>query len=274
MTDRYAVTGNPVHHSKSPQIHAAFASQTGQDLSYIKLPLPIDGFRKGAEDFFAQGGKGLNVTVPFKLQAWQLAVVRSQRADRAGAVNTLWQDELGNLCGDTTDGTGLVQDLCSNHQVQIEGKSLLILGAGGAVRGVLHEILEKQPQKVVIANRTVEKAGQLAEQFSDLGCLYACGFDALAGQHYDLIINGTSASLQGELPALPDSLNVQESVGYDMMYSAQETPFNHWARIRGAARVLDGLGMLVEQAAESFFIWRGMRPQTAAVIESLRSDFK
>ena len=274
MTDRYAVTGNPVHHSKSPQIHAAFAWQTGEDLSYTKLPLPIDAFRTGTEDFFAQGGKGLNVTVPFKLQAWQLAAVRSQRAERAGAVNTLWQNEDGQLCGDTTDGTGLLRDLCDNHQIQLKSKSLLILGAGGAVRGVLSELLEKKPQRITIANRTVEKAKLLAEQFSDLGCLYGCGFDALAGQQYDLIINGTSASLQGELPALPDGLNVERSVGYDMMYSAQETPFNCWAQQRGAVRTLDGLGMLVEQAAESFFIWRGVRPQTAAVIESLRSELK
>lgn len=274
MTDRYAVTGNPVHHSKSPQIHAAFARQTGEDLSYTKLPLPIDAFRKGAEDFFAQGGKGLNVTVPFKLQAWQLAAVRSQRAERAGAVNTLWQNEDGQLCGDTTDGTGLLRDLCDNHQIQLKGKSLLILGAGGAVRGVLSELLEKKPQRITIANRTLEKAKLLAEQFSDLGCLNACGFEALANQQYDLIINGTSASLQGELPALPDGLSVERSVCYDMMYGAQETPFNRWARQKGAIRTLDGLGMLVEQAAESFFIWRGVRPQTAAVIESLRSELK
>ena len=274
MTDRYAVTGNPVDHSKSPQIHAAFARQTGEDLSYTKLLLPVDGFKKGAEDFFAQGGKGLNVTVPFKLQAWQLSALRSQRAERAGAVNTLLQNRDGKIVGDTTDGTGLLRDLCDNHKIQIESKSLLILGAGGAVRGVLSELLEKKPRQIIIANRTVEKAKLLAEQFSDLGCLYGCGFDELTGQQNDLIINGTSASLQGELPALPDDLIHENSVCYDMMYSAHETVFNRWARERGATITLDGLGMLVEQAAESFFIWRGVRPQTTPVIEQLRSELK
>ncbi len=274
MTDRYAVTGNPVDHSKSPQIHAAFASQTGEDLNYTKLLLPIDGFKKGAEEFFAQGGRGLNVTVPFKLQAWQLSALRSQRAERAGAVNTLLQNRDGKIVGDTTDGTGLVRDLCNNHKIQIESKSLLLLGAGGAVRGVLSELLEKKPRQIIIANRTVEKAKLLVEQFSDLGCLYSCGFDELTGQQSDLIINGTSASLQGELPALPEGLIHRKSVCYDMMYSAHETVFNRWARERGAAITLDGLGMLVEQAAESFFIWRGVRPQTAAVIKQLRSELK
>lgn len=272
MTDRYAVTGNPVDHSKSPQIHAAFASQTGENLSYTKLLLPVDGFKEGAEDFFAQGGKGLNVTVPFKLQAWELSALRSQRAERAGAVNTLLQDRDGKIIGDTTDGTGLVRDLCDNYKIQIESKTLLILGAGGAVRGVLSELLEKKPRRIIIANRTVKKAKLLAEQFSDIGCLYGCGFDELAGQQTDLIINGTSASLQGELPALPDDLIHENSICYDMMYSAHETVFNRWARERGAAITLDGLGMLVEQAAESFFIWRGVRPQTTPVIEQLRSE--
>lgn len=272
MTNRYAVTGNPVDHSKSPQIHAAFASQTGENLSYTKLLLPVDGFKEGAEDFFAQGGKGLNVTVPFKLQAWELSALRSQRAERAGAVNTLLQDRDGKIIGDTTDGTGLVRDLCDNYKIQIESKTLLILGAGGAVRGVLSELLEKKPRRIIIANRTVKKAKLLAEQFSDIGCLYGCGFDELAGQQTDLIINGTSASLQGELPALPDDLIHENSICYDMMYSAHETVFNRWARERGAAITLDGLGMLVEQAAESFFIWRGVRPQTTPVIEQLRSE--
>lgn len=272
MTDKYAVFGNPIDHSKSPDIHRQFAEQTGQAMSYEKQLVDPQGFEAAADAFFAGGGKGLNITVPFKQDAYSYVARTSPRARRAGAVNTLSLEADGTILGDTTDGVGLVSDIKHNLGWQIRHKKVLILGAGGAVRGVLEPLLEEQPQHIIIANRTVDKALQLAKGFAEFGYLLGCGFDMLDEQQFDVIINGTSASLQGELPPLPECLiNADGStVCYDMLYGAEPTPFMQWAAERGA-KVSDGLGMLVGQAAESFALWRGVRPETAPVIRSLRA---
>ena len=272
MTDKYAVFGNPIEHSKSPDIHRQFAEQTGQDLSYSKQLVAEDGFEAAANEFFANGGRGLNITVPFKQDAYAYVARTTSRARRAGAVNTLTLEADGTILGDTTDGIGLVGDIVHNLGWEIRHKKVLILGAGGAVRGVLEPLLEQQPQHVVIANRTVDKALQLAKGFAEFGYLLGCGFDMLGEQQFDLVINGTSASLQGDLPPLPDSL-INPDAGtacYDMLYGAEPTPFMKWAAERGAL-VSDGLGMLVGQAAESFALWRGVRPETAPVIADIRA---
>lgn len=274
MTDRYAVVGNPIEHSKSPQIHEQFARQTGEDLLYTKQKIELGEFESQVHRFFEHGGKGLNVTVPFKEEAFELAKVLTLRAQTAGAVNTLAIQPDGTLLGDNTDGAGLVLDL-KNHQVTLAGKRILILGAGGAVKGVLKPLLDEQPAELVIANRTLAKAEALAEQFGDSTTAY--GFDDLHGQ-FDLIINGTSASLAGELPPIPPSVVRKRSgpaaatIGYDMMYGAGVTVFNHWMLHQGAEQVIDGLGMLVGQAAEAFYVWRGIKPKTAEVITMLRQD--
>ncbi|XOZ32671.1 shikimate dehydrogenase [Halomonadaceae bacterium KBTZ08] len=266
---RYAVVGNPIEHSLSPRIHGAFADQTGDNLVYERLWAPLEGFHDTVERFFAEGGSGLNVTVPFKQQAWEMAGRHEPRASRAGAVNTLWRDGNATLVGDNTDGAGLVRDLSINHGVTLAGARILVLGAGGAVRGVLEPLLGESPAQVVIANRTLARAEGLGDLFGDTGAVAASTFEALNGA-FDLVINGTSASLQGELPPLPEGLIVPATVCYDMMYSQQETAFNAWARQQGATLRLDGLGMLVEQAAESFYQWRGVRPETQPVIAQLR----
>jgi shikimate dehydrogenase len=273
MTDKYAVFGNPIEHSKSPQIHRQFAQQTGQDLSYSKQLVAEDGFEAAADAFFADGGKGLNITVPFKQDAYSYVARTTSRARRAGAVNTLSLEADGTVLGDTTDGVGLVSDIVDNLGWHVRHKKVLILGAGGAVRGVLEPLLEQQPQHIVIANRTVDKALHLAKGFAEFGYLLGCGFDMLDEQQFDLIINGTSASLQGDLPPLPDCLidSGGATACYDMLYGAEPTPFMQWATQRGAV-VSDGLGMLVGQAAESFALWRDVRPQTAPVIADLRAQ--
>ncbi|TNC81428.1 MAG: shikimate dehydrogenase [Oleiphilus sp.] len=270
MSACYAVVGNPVSHSKSPQIHALFASQTGQDLTYSAIELALDGFAAGIKDFFNQAdNKGLNVTVPFKEQAFALCDVATERAQRAGAVNTLWQ-ESGRLFGDTTDGVGLVNDLGSNHGVALKNKKILVVGAGGAVRGVLQPILEEKPLSLTLCNRTASKLAPIMAAFSDYSALHQRDFASLE-KHYDVIINGTSASLHGGVPDLPDHVVGPETVSYDMMYGKETTSFNAWAMARGASKALDGLGMLVEQAAQAFFIWRGVAPETRTVLEILRS---
>lgn len=267
--DRYGVFGNPIGHSKSPLIHRLFAAQTGQDLSYEALLAPLDDFPGFARAFF-ETGKGGNVTVPFKEQAYQLVDQLSERARRAGAVNTLHKLDDGRLLGDNTDGAGLVRDLTVNAGLDLAGKRILLLGAGGAVRGVLEPLLAHNPQALVIANRTVEKAEQLAREFADLGPVAASGFDWLS-EPVDLIVNGTSASLAGERPPLDASLiQPGHTVCYDMMYGKEPTAFNRWAAEQGAARCIDGLGMLVEQAAEAFCLWRGVRPDSAPVLAELR----
>ncbi|MGH8494442.1 MAG: shikimate dehydrogenase [Moraxellaceae bacterium] len=268
--ERYCVFGNPVAHSKSPRIHREFARLTGQDMTYTAELVPLHDFETSVQDFFAKGGRGCNVTVPFKEEAWRLAAVRSVRAEKAGAVNTLLCGKDGRLYGDNTDGVGLVRDL-SNAAVGITQRRVLVLGAGGAVRGVLGPLLAEKPELLLIANRTREKAEQLAQLFADEGEIHACSFAELAGQSFDLLINGTSASLQGELPPLPTGLLAANSNAYDMMYGASPTVFLRWAQAQGAA-TRDGLGMLVEQAAEAFFIWRQQRPDTAGLLAQLRSE--
>ena len=271
--DRYAVFGNPIAHSKSPQIHTLFAEQTKQSLIYTAELAEIGQFDQAVKDFINNGGKGLNVTVPFKEDAWNCAAQRSQRAQRAGAVNTLKLQDDDTLFGDTTDGTGLVRDLMQNHRVQIKDKNILLIGAGGAVRGVLQALLEQQPASLLIANRTRHKAVQLADDFSDLGAISGCGLNEINETNFDIVINGTSASLQGDLPPIPETIFRSDAVSYDMMYSAQATPFMQWSSTHGAAQVFDGLGMLVEQAAESFYIWRDVKPETKSVIKQLRLSF-
>lgn len=267
--DLYAVMGNPISHSKSPQIHALFAAQTRQRMTYEAMLVDLGGFEQALGNFQAHGGKGCNVTLPFKEEAWRLMDERSARAELAGAVNTVMFRADGSRYGDNTDGVGLVRDLRDNHGVSLAGRRVLVLGAGGAVRGVLGPLLEEKPASVVIANRTPSRASELAQVFAALGEVRASAFDALAGQQFDVVINGTSASLQGELPPLPEGILAPEARCYDMMYGAQPTVFMQWAASHGA-HAHDGLGMLVEQAAEAFFLWRGVQPQTAPVIATLR----
>ena len=267
---RYAVMGNPVAHSKSPAIHKLFAHQFGHNIEYTALWVDTDGFADAAEQFRAEGGKGFNVTVPFKLEAFKLADNLSDRAKLAGAVNTIRFEPDGKIFGDNTDGTGLVHDLTKNLNVQLRGKKILVLGAGGAVRGVLGPLLKQNPAVLVIVNRTVSKAKELAPVFAALGKIEAIGYDELVGKRFDVVINGTSASLEGEMPPLPVNIFANNAVAYDMMYGDKPTPFLEWAMLHGAAVVADGLGMLVEQAAESYLLWRGVRPDTRPVIQHLR----
>jgi len=271
MTDLYAVVGNPIGHSKSPQIHSAFAAQTRQDLLYTAQLVPLDSFELALDKFFKHGGCGVNVTVPFKENAWRYADEFTPRAQRAQAVNTLKKMSDGSILADNTDGVGLVRDLTVNHGVTLTGKRILLLGAGGAVRGVLQPILEQQPAELIIANRTLSKAQTLAADFADLGNIKAAAFGALDGS-FDVIINGTSASLSGDLPPLSPAVLTAGTVCYDMMYSTQTTVFNQWALDHGVTKAIDGLGMLVEQAAEAFALWRDVRPETATVITVLRGE--
>ncbi|WP_268798683.1 shikimate dehydrogenase [Pseudomonas huanghezhanensis] len=269
MSDQYVVFGNPIGHSKSPLIHRLFAEQTGETLEYTTSLAPLDDFTAFAKAFF-QHGRGANVTVPFKEQAFRLADKLTERAQRAGAVNTLIKQPDGSILGDNTDGAGLVRDLTVNHGVTLKGKRILVLGAGGAVRGALELLLAERPEVIVIANRTVEKAEQLAKEFSDLGLVFPSGFDWLE-EPVDIIINATSASLSGELPPISSSLiQPGKTFCYDMMYGNEPTAFCRWAADHQAGQAVDGLGMLVEQAAEAFFQWRGVRPESAPVLAQLR----
>ncbi|GMU46166.1 MAG: shikimate dehydrogenase (NADP(+)) [Porticoccaceae bacterium] len=273
MTDRYVLFGNPVAHSPSPSIHAAFAAQTHQDLSYERLLVPLGEFAAAAAAFFTGGGCGGNVTLPFKADAHAFASRLTERARRAGAVNTLAREEDGGVLGDNTDGVGLVRDLVANLGWVIAGQRVLVLGAGGATRGALGPLLEQRPALLHIANRTAEKAVALAREFADLGAVTGSGYAELAAKPpFDLLINATSASLSGEVPALPASALGAGCAAYDMMYGAAPTPFLRWAAEQGVAALADGLGMLVEQAAESFALWRGVRPQTAPVIAAVRAS--
>jgi shikimate dehydrogenase len=271
--DRYAVIGHPVAHSKSPQIHARFAAQTGQHLTYERLLAPLDGFEATVRAFIAQGGKGLNVTVPFKLEAHGIATLLSARARAAGAVNTLKCDRTANgsdvIFGDNTDGVGLVTDITRNAGVELTGKRILLLGAGGAARGVILPLLDARPSDLVIANRTGSKAEQLARQFAGQGPIRGSDLSALTGA-FDVVVNATSASLSGALPPIPPDVFTRGALAYDMMYDKEPTVFMRFARQHGAT-ARDGLGMLVEQAAESFFVWRGVRPDTTAVFAELRA---
>lgn len=263
MTDRYAVIGNPVAHSKSPWIHAEFARACGQDIDYGRIEAPRQGFAAAVDAFRAAGGRGLNVTLPFKEEAFRYCAQVSDRARVAQVANTLVLK--GEAFGDNTDGVGLVRDLSRNLAVELQGKSVLLMGAGGAAQGVVAALLEAGVAELVIANRTVGRAQALAARFP--GSI-ACGYDALGGKSFELVINATSAGLASEMPPLPRSVYGPKTLAYDMVYG-RDTPFLAAARAAGA-RACDGLGMLVEQAAESFFLWRGVRPQTRPVLDRLR----
>jgi shikimate dehydrogenase len=268
MTDRYAVIGHPVAHSKSPDIHARFAVQTGQDLSYERLLAPLEGFADAVRTFIEEDGKGANVTVPFKLEAYALATTLTPRARAAGAANTLKFDGSAIL-GDNTDGVGLVTDIVRNAGVAIRDARVLLLGAGGAARGVMLPLLNEQPAELVIANRTLSKATELATQFTAQGNVRAADFAAVQGR-FNIIVNATSASLASDVPPIPPAVFGANTLAYDMMYGKDPTVFMRFAAQHGAA-VRDGLGMLVEQAAESFYVWRGVRPDTAPVFAELRA---
>ena len=268
--DSYAVIGNPVAHSLSPRIHAEFAEQTGQRISYRAIELAADSFTRGIRELQQQGFSGVNVTVPFKREAWELCDERSPRATDAGAANTLTFRHDGSIAGDNTDGVGLVRDLVENLQVAIENQRILVLGAGGAVRGVLGPILAQSPACVVIANRTLEKAVTLVRDFGSRGELDAVAYDTLGSEKFDLIINGTAAGLDNEIPPLPQTVIGENTTCYDMMYDlSANTAFVAWAYYHSALKAVDGIGMLVEQAAEAFLVWRSVRPNTAAVIHGL-----
>lgn len=269
--DNYVVIGNPVSHSKSPFIHTLFARQTGQQMHYQTLEAPLDKFLPTMTHFFANGGRGCNVTLPFKEQAFGFAKQLTKRAQLAGAVNTLkWLDD-GGILGDNTDGYGLIQDL-KNHHVSLEKSSVLLLGAGGAARGVLFDLLQQQPKRLVIANRSAPKAAQLVDDFTAWAGnaeLQHADFQQLS-ESFDLIINATAASLSGALPAVSSHIIGPQTLVYDMAYGKGVTVFNQWAADNGALFVMDGLGMLVAQAAESFTVWRGIRPSATQVLRELR----
>jgi len=266
MTDRYAVIGNPIAHSKSPEIQAAFARQTGQDMSYERLQAPLAGFAATAMRFAREGGRGANVTVPFKLEAFALAQARSARAERAGASNTLaWRGT--HWFGDNTDGVGLVRDLTVNLDVSPAGRDILVLGAGGAGHGILGPLLATGPRSLVISNRTAARAEELARLFAADGPIAARTFAELGATSANL-----TAVDHADATALPwpETVFAPGALAYDLKYAVEPTPFVHWARLHGAARAVDGLGMLIEQAAESFLLWRGVRPDTAPVFALLR----
>ena len=274
---KYAVLGKPVSHSKSPLIHSLFAEQTGQSMSYTAIALESEEFAGFVTSFFAEGGGGLNITVPYKGAAFELASSCSPRAQLAKAVNTLFLDDQGNICGDNTDGIGLVKDLKINNAVDIRDQRVLILGAGGAVRGVMAALVHEHAAGITIVNRTVSKAELLVEEMQSMAPVEAMSYEMLQdaasnGLGFDLIINGTSSSLKGEMPSLDARLLAPGCCCYDLMYAAEDTPFVKWAKQHGANKSLDGLGMLVEQAAEAFALWRGVRPDTGPVIDQLRDQ--
>jgi shikimate dehydrogenase len=268
--DHYAVVGFPVKHSKSPFIHAMFAEQTGQSLQYDRIEIEPSGFDRVVKDFFEAGGCGLNITVPHKESAWRLVDWHALNAEKAGAVNTIYKLPDGRLAGDNTDGIGLVRDIEHNHATRLAESVVLILGAGGAVRGLLPRLIKADPARIVIANRTLARA-------EDLRALFAGEFEIEIRSNHQLddlqpdwIINGSSAGLSGEMPSLPPALICSATNCYDMVYAPGGTVFQQWAKSLGAVRALDGTGMLVEQAAESFYLWRGIRPDTAPVLSALR----
>jgi len=269
MTDKYAVIGNPIAHSKSPLIHRMFAEQTGQDISYEAIEAPLDGFAATIERLRAAGYKGCNVTVPFKFEAFKMCVMQTGRAREAKAANTLLFHD-GEIWGDNTDGVGLIKDIETNLGFKLMFKDALLMGAGGAAAGVIWPLFNAG-LGVVIANRTVGKAQLIADEFAGAGTVFARSYSELAGKRFDLVINATSSSLSDALPPLPDGLFKTRALAYDMMYG-RDTPFMQFARAQGAAIVSDGLGMLVEQAAEAFFKWREVRPDTKPVLAKLRQS--
>lgn len=270
--DRYAVFGNPIKHSKSPIIHAMFAEQCSQNIVYRAVKVELEGFVRAATRFFDDGGAGLNVTVPFKQESFEFADRLSDRARRAGAANMLTRTADGVIEGDNTDGIGLLRDLIGNLEWTVRGARVLLIGAGGAARGVLEPLLGESPQELLVVNRTGARAAQLAQEFSDLGPIEGGGYDLVGERQFDLVINATSAGLSGDVPDLPGTLLTERSCCYDMVYGAEPTPFMRWSAHHAAWAVADGLGMLVEQAAESFYSWRNVRPETRPVINQLRES--
>jgi shikimate dehydrogenase len=275
MTDRYAVIGNPIAHSKSPLIQAEFAKQMGHDMSYEALLAPLDGFGEAVTAFRNQGGRGMNVTLPFKLKAFDLATEKSPRALDAGAVNML-KFSADSVFGDNTDGVGLTRDITRNLGISIRDKRVLLIGAGGAARGVIYPVLQEAPLSLALANRTFDKAQELITRYFQISFfkrthLAALNFAELAGQSFDIVINASSASVTGDMLPLPANLFARGSLAYEMMYGKGKTPFLKFAREDGAAKACDGLGMLVEQAAESFYLWRGVRPDTQFVLNKLKN---
>lgn len=267
--DQYGVIGHPVGHSWSPFIHGLFARQTGQSITYRLFDVPPADFRHRVLEFFGSGGRGLNVTVPHKLAAAELANDLTNSAERALAVNTLSMQEGNRLLGDNTDGAGLVRDLRENLKIAVAGRRVLLIGAGGAARGVLAPLLELQPAILVVANRTVDRALRLTTEFAELGPVDAQGFDEVGPPAFDLVINATSAGLAGELPQISADVIGAQTVCYDMSYGSKPTAFVRWAKEHGSRRAVQGWGMLVEQAAESFLVWRGVRPDTRSVLQAL-----
>jgi shikimate dehydrogenase len=268
--DKYAVIGFPIGHSWSPFVHGLFAKQTGQRLSYTRLEVPPEALNERVVEFFRADGKGLNVTVPHKQAACLIARERTPRAEMAGAVNTLALTGNG-LLGDNTDGAGLIADLTRNLSFDLRGTRVLLLGAGGAARGVLGPLLEADPEYLEIANRNQERAKELAREYSTLGTVHGCGFDSIAGTTFDLVLNATSASLQDTIPPIPPGAIAPTTLCYDMAYGKGDTAFTRWSKSAGAGRAETGWGMLVEQAAESFLLWRGVKPDTAPVIAAVKA---
>jgi shikimate dehydrogenase len=270
--DRYAVVGNPVAHSLSPRIHAEFARATGESLEYQAIEIASDGFVAGIADLQQQGYRGLNVTVPFKREAWELCTSMTPRASIAGAVNTLCLQANGAIHGDNTDGIGLIRDLVNNLEIEIEQRNILILGAGGAVRGVLEPLLALSPTRITLANRNIDRARDLAQDFRRLGEIRVVAYTQLNCESYHLIINATAAGLSNQIPPISAAVLEQANVCYDMMYKLNsQTSFVEWSLAHGIARSHDGLGMLVEQAAEAFYLWRGLRPDTGRLLSMLRA---
>ena len=270
--DRYAVIGNPIKHSKSPEIHLLFADQTSEIISYEKILADENNFSQTATEFFSNGGKGLNVTVPFKNDACEFVDELTDYAKHASAVNTIYIGENNKLIGANTDGIGLLRDLKKSLRIQIENKKILIIGAGGATQGIIEPLLNEQPDQLLIANRTVSKADVIAEQFITFGEVKSCALKEIPKQNFDLVLHATSAGLQGNNVELPTEIIGSNTCCYDLLYSDQDTPFMQWAKQHKAGKVIDGFGMLLEQAAEAFYLWRGKRPDTAMAHHYFRPE--
>lgn len=270
--DQYAVIGNPIEHSKSPDIHLLFADQTGEQLNYEKILADEDKFSQVVSEFFTNGGKGLNVTVPFKNDACEFVDELTEYAKNAGAVNTIFKNEHGKYIGANTDGIGLLRDLKKTLRIPIANKKILIVGAGGATQGIVEPLLNENPAELIIANRTVNKADTIAEQFKDFGNVKSCALNEIPNQPFDLVLHATSAGLQGNNVELPVEIIGPNTCCYDLLYSEQDTPFMQWARSHNAEKVVDGFGMLLEQAAEAFYLWRGMRPDTGMAYHYFRPE--
>lgn len=268
MIRRYTVFGNPIAHSKSPEIHALFAEQTHREVEYTRTFATLENFVSEVQAFVKSGAHGFNITAPFKELVLPLCTQLSPEAKRANAVNTIKVEVDQTLSGHNTDGSGLLTDIVDNNEVAIKGAKVLVAGAGGATRGILLPLLERLPEQLVIVNRTLEKAEKLATDFADCGSITTCDYRSLPSNHFDLIINATSSSLNNEAPPLPDSCIAGHTTAYDLSYGKQ-TPFMQWAQTAGAAKVLDGFGMLLEQAADAFFIWEEVRPKTRLIAPKL-----